>query len=115
MRYMLFIYDDESVDQEILEREFPEWIEYSRRLREAGIMLEGEPLEPSQGATSVRGNGSGSFDVTDGPFVETKEALGGYYVIEAEDLKRATEIASQMPHVKRGGGVVIRPILELNG
>ena len=113
MRYMLFIYDDESVGQETQEREFPEWIEYSRRLREAGIMLEGEALEPTASATSVRGKSTGSFDVTDGPFVETKEALGGYYVIEAADLDKATEIASQMPHVKRGGGVEIRPILEL--
>ena len=71
----------------------------------------GNPLQPTSTATSIRGDGNGAFTVTDGPFVETKEALGGYYLIEAADLDEAIAIAKQVP--ASFGGVEVRPILTL--
>ena len=114
MRYILLIYDDEAREQEIQEKEFPEWSQYTKMLQDAGALLGGEPLEPTSTSTTVRGKKGGSYDIADGPYVETKEALGGYYMIEAADLDKATELAAKMPHVKRGGIVEIRPIMELN-
>ncbi len=113
MRYMLLIYDSENVDQEVMQNEFPQWMEYTRRLREAGVMLGGEPLEPTPTATTVRGKTGAAFELTDGPYAETKEALGGYYMLEVPDLDKAVEWAGQMPHVGRGGSVEIRPIMEI--
>jgi hypothetical protein len=69
----------------------------------------GNALQPTSTATSIRQNGSGNVTVTDGPFVETKEALGGYYLIEAADLDEATAIAQQVP--AKFGGVEVRPIM----
>jgi len=68
----------------------------------------GNALQPTMSATSLRRNGSGELVITDGPFAETKEALGGYYVIEAADLDEAIAIASQVPAAF--GGVEVRPI-----
>jgi hypothetical protein len=68
----------------------------------------GNALEPTMSATSLRRDAAGELLVSDGAFVETKEALGGYYVIEAADLDEAIAIASQIPSI--GGGVEIRPI-----
>ena len=113
MRYMLLIYDNEAIDAKVQEQESPAWMEYTRRLREAGTMLAGEALQPTATATTVRGARGGKHQLTDGPFAETKEALGGFYMIEAPDLDKAVEAASQMPHIQRGGTVEIRPLMEL--
>ena len=72
----------------------------------------GNALEPTMTATSLRKNASGEIVATDGPFAETKEALGGYYVIEADDLDAALAIAKQVP--ANFGGVEVRPIREMN-
>lgn len=69
----------------------------------------GNALQPTSTATSIRPDGAGGFQITDGPFVETKEALGGYYLIDAADLDEAIEIAKQIPVV--AGGLEVRPIL----
>jgi hypothetical protein len=69
----------------------------------------GNALESEATATSIRSDGAGGFTVTDGPFAETKEALGGYYLIEAADLDAAIEIAKQCP--APFGGVEVRPIM----
>jgi hypothetical protein len=69
----------------------------------------GNALQPTGTATSIRPDGAGGFTVTDGPFVETKEALGGYYLITADDLDAAIEVAKQVP--ARFGGVEVRPIM----
>lgn len=71
----------------------------------------GEALEHSGTATAIRPDGAGGFTVTDGPFVETKEHLGGYYLIEAADLDDAIAVAEQVPMAE--GGVEIRPIMVL--
>ena len=68
----------------------------------------GNALQPTTTATSIRADGKGDFVVTDGPFVETKEALGGYYLIEAADLDEAIAVAKQVPGPY--GGVEVRPI-----
>ena len=69
----------------------------------------GNALQSASTATSVRPNGAGTFTVTDGPFVETKEALGGYYLVEAADLDEAVALAKQIPAT--GGGLEVRPIM----
>jgi hypothetical protein len=71
----------------------------------------GNALAPSAAATSIRRDGAGELTVTDGPFVETKEALGGYYLIEAADLDEAIAVAKQVP--ARFGGVEVRPVRVL--
>src|SRR3954463_9217943 len=80
--------------------------------RHRGRLRGGAALEPSSTATSVRRREEGSFAVTDGVFAESKEALGGYYVIEADDLEGAREIAREVP--APFGGVEVRPIRVLS-
>jgi len=77
-------------------------------LHHAGALRGGAALEPVETATSVRSDGRGGFTVTDGAFAESKEVLGGYYVIEAADLDEALAIAKEVP--APGGGVEVRPI-----
>jgi len=76
--------------------------------RNAAVIRGGNALQPTATATSVRPDASGGFAVTDGAFAETKEALGGYYLIEAADLDQALEVAKQIP--MPSGGVEVRPI-----
>ena len=75
----------------------------------AGVLKGGNALEPTSTATSIRSDGAGGFTVTDGPFAESKEALGGYYLVEAADLDGAIAIAKQVPATF--GGVEVRPIM----
>lgn len=78
-----------------------------------GRILSGEGLMPTSTATTVRGDGAGGHTVTDGPFVETKEAVGGFYVVDAADLDQAMEFARLCPAY--GGGVEIRPVMDTSG
>jgi hypothetical protein len=116
-RYMLLIYGDEqrwamsSPDEQAAE--FKLYNEYSDWLREKGWFLAGEPLHPTAAATSVRVR-EGKTLTTDGPFAETKEQLGGYYVIQCENLDDATEAAARIP-ASRGGTIEVRPIFESEG
>jgi len=75
----------------------------------AGGAQGGTPLQPTSTATTVRSDGADGFTVTDGPFVETKEALGGYYLVEAADLDEAIAIAKQVP--SNFGAIEVRPIM----
>ena len=72
-------------------------------------MVGGNALQATSTATSIRPDGAGDFTVTDGPFAETKEALGGYYLIEAADLDEAIAVAKQVPVIS--GGLEVRPIM----
>jgi hypothetical protein len=74
-------------------------------------ILGGNALQPVATATTIRPDGSGGFTVTDGPFVETKEALGGYYLVEADDLDHAIALAKQVPVAAQTGGLEVRPIM----
>jgi hypothetical protein len=80
---------------------------------QGGQIVSGDALAPTTTATSVRNDDGGGQTVTDGPFVETKEALGGFYVIEAADLDQALAFAKQCP--APAGGIELRPIVDTSG
>ena len=88
------------------------WFDYTEEMRSAGVTSAGEALQPTATATSVRSGGDGGEPlVTDGPFAETKEQLGGYYVLDVPDLDEAIKWASKCPGVAYGT-VELRPIME---
>ena len=112
MRYLLLIYDNEQEAVKTQEAEFPSWMEYTKQLQESGKMLGGEALKPVSAATTVS-KSTGKLVTTDGPFAETKEQLGGFYMIEAKNLDEALDWAAKMPNIHRGR-VEVRPILEFD-
>jgi len=114
MKYMLLIYTDEKSWTES-EREhcYLESTELTHELNASGQYLGASPLMPVATATSVRVR-EGSRLVTDGPFAETREQLGGYFLVEARDLNEAINIAGRIPGARKGT-VEIRPVLELQG
>jgi hypothetical protein len=82
-------------------------------VEQGGQIISGDALAPTATATAVRGDASGGQVVTDGPFVETKEALGGFYIVEAADLDQAIAFAKQCP--APDGGIEVRPIMDTSG
>jgi hypothetical protein len=114
MKYMLLIYSDEKAWTEG-EREqcFAESTALTHELHEQGKFLAASPLHPVATATSVRVR-QGKRQVTDGPFTETREQLGGYFLIDAANLDDAIDIAGRIPASKKGT-VEVRPVLELDG
>ena len=114
MKYMLLVYLDEQVMSET-EREhcYVESAQLARDLSAGGKYLAAGPLHPVATATSVRVR-NGKRLVTDGPFAETREQLGGYYLIDARDLDDAMSIAERIPGAKFGT-IEIRPVLEIKG
>ena len=114
MKYMLLIYSDEQAwpYQERGEC-FEESTQLAHQLKAKGQYLAANPLQPISTATSVQVRG-GKVLVTDGPFAETREQLGGYFLIEARDLDEAIEVAGKIPGGRRGT-VEIRPLLEIPG
>jgi len=113
VQYMLLIYDDEKVWARMSEAErgalFQEYIGYSNELVEAGAFVAGNQLQGSDTATVVRVR-DGETLTTDGPFAETKEQLGGYYLIEAESLDDALDWAAKIPSA-RIGTIEVRPVV----
>lgn len=114
MKYMLLIYSDEKAWTEA-EREhcYVESAQLTQELHTRGQYLEASPLHSVSTATSVRVR-EGKRLVTDGPFAETREHLGGYFLINAENLDEAIDVAGRIPGAKRGT-VEIRPIMEIPG
>jgi len=114
MKYMLLVYLDEQVLSDS-EREhcYVESARLTQDLNASGQYLAASPLHPVSTATSVRVR-DGKRVVTDGPFAETREQLGGFYLIEARDLDEALNIAERIPPAKFGT-VEIRPVLEIEG
>ena len=112
MKYMLLIYADEQAwtDPE-REQCYGESTQLAHQLKSQGKYLAASPLQPVATATSVRVR-SGKRLVTDGPFAETREQLGGYFMIEARNLDEAIEIAGQIPGARKGT-VEIRPVVEI--
>lgn len=114
MRYMLLIYQDEQALDEIERAEcYRESTELARELHAAGQYLAAAPLHPTFTATSVRVR-DGKRLVTDGPFAETREQLGGYFLIDAGNLDEAIAVASRIP-MARKGTVEVRPVIEIAG
>lgn len=114
MKYMLLIYTEENAyaDGE-RERCYLESTELTHELNSRGQYLAANPLQAVATATSVRVR-NGKRLVTDGPFAETREQLGGYFLIEAADLNEAITIAGRIPGARKGT-VEVRPVLELAG
>ena len=114
MKYMLLVYLDEQAMTDT-EREhcYVESAQLAQQLNSSGQYLDASPLHPISTATSVRVREGKRF-VTDGPFAETREQLGGYYLIDAHDLDEAIRIAERVPPA-RFGTVEIRPVMEIDG
>jgi hypothetical protein len=114
MKYMLLIYLDENGLSEPERAScYQESAEYAVQLSKTGNYLGAGPLHPTSTATSVRVRDNKRV-VTDGPFAETHEQLGGYFLIDAKDLDEAIGIAGQIP-AGRWGTVEIRPVMEISG
>jgi hypothetical protein len=111
---MLLIYiDEQSVSETERERCYAESTQCAHQLQSSGHYLAAAPLHPTSTATSVRVR-EGKRLVTDGPFAETREHLGGYFLVDAKDLDEAISIAAKIPGA-RLGTVEIRPVMEIPG
>jgi hypothetical protein len=114
MKYLCLIYDDETkwatLSQADAEAMMGEYFAFTEGIRRSGHYLAGEALKPTQTATTVRVR-NGKISTTDGPFAETKEQLGGFYMIEAKDLNDAIQVASKIPSA-RIGSIEVRPVEE---
>ncbi|MPY90115.1 MAG: YciI family protein [Luteitalea sp.] len=117
MRYMLLIYEREAEWVNMTEAEqgkvFREHMQFTEEIQKSGKHLASAPLQPTATATTVRVR-DGQRVTTDGPFAETREQLGGYYLVEAKDLDEAVAIAARIPE-SRTGSIEVRPVLEFEG
>ena len=114
MKYMMLVYlDEHAMTDEEREHCYVESARLTQDLNSAGQYLDASPLHPVSTATSVRVR-AGKRLVTDGPFAETREQLGGYYLIDAADLDEAIRIAERIPPA-RFGTIEIRPVMEIAG
>lgn len=115
MQYMLLIYDNEAEmsakDPEEAKRFFGEYIEFTKSIVASGHFKAGDALQRTSTATTVRVR-DGKTLLTDGPFAETREALGGYYLIEAADLDEARTIAARIPSARQGS-IEVRPVAKM--
>jgi len=114
MRYALLIYGPDPTEQvpdDAMQAEMDAYAAFTRSIVESGQFKGGEALQPTPTATTVRVR-DGNTLTTDGPFAETKEQLGGFYLVEARDLDEAVEIAARIPGAARGS-IEIRPVMEL--
>ena len=113
MQYLLLIYENEANFASIPEAEqgkiFQEYMDYTNRINKSGNYVAGEALQPVSSATTVRQR-NGKTLTTDGPFAETKEQLGGFFIVEAKDLDEAIKLATGIPAV-RTGTIEVRPIM----
>ena len=110
-QYMLLIYSptEGGPSPEEMQAEMPKWYEYTQALQDAGVMVAGDALQPTETATTVRVRNDDTV-VADGPFAETKEALGGYYILDVPDLDEALKWAAKIPSAPYGS-VEVRPVM----
>ncbi len=114
MQYLCLIYDNEEEWQKLprseAEKIIGEYSSYTESIRKSGHYVGGNALQPTHAATTVRVR-KGKLATTDGPFTETREQLGGYFLVQAKDLNEAIQLASRIPGA-RIGAVEVRPIME---
>jgi hypothetical protein len=117
MKYLCLIYENEgewaNYSKEQTDAIMGEYFTFTDDIKKSGHLLGGEALQPTQTATTVRVR-NGKVSTTDGPFAETKEQLGGYYLVEAKDLNDAIQVAARIPGA-RHGAVEVRPIIAFDG
>jgi hypothetical protein len=115
MQYLLLLYHQEAQWQALSEEQrrqiSQEYFTFTRQIQESGHYLGGNPLQPTSTAATVRVRDQKPA-ITDGPFAETKEQLGGYYLVEAKDAAEAASLAARIP-AARYGSVEVRPILSM--
>jgi hypothetical protein len=113
MRYLLLIYTEERTEatpEDAMAAELEGYNAFGKEIQDRGLFEAGEALHPTAAATTVRVR-DGQTVTTDGPFAETKEALGGFYLIKAKDLDEAIEVAAKIPGAKHGS-IEVRPIFD---
>lgn len=115
MQYMLLIYQNEAGLQQIRDRDVTEvtgaYLAFTKAMQDAGVLVGGDRLDRSVNATTVRAE-NGKTKVLNGPYAETKEQLGGYYIVEAKDLDAALSWAARCPGA-RHGVMEVRPIIKM--
>jgi len=116
MKYVCLIYDEEKKAAAMSKAEgdafMGEYFAFTEGIKKSGQYVGGEALQPVQSATTVRVR-NGKMSTTDGPFAETKEQLGGFYLITANDLDEALQVASKIPSA-RIGSVEVRPVMDFS-
>ncbi len=116
MKFLVLIYCDAELLEELPAEEFDRrmrgCIRHADELRAQGCLIDSQQLEPPATARTLRVR-DGRSRIVDGPFAETKEVLGGFYVVEARDLDEAIEIAARIPDVRKGS-IEVRPIMEID-
>jgi len=116
MKYLCLIYEDETwwnkATEADMQKGLAEYNAFTESIKKNGNYVGGEALQPTKTAKAVRVR-NGKISATDGPYVETKEQLGGYYLITAKDLNDAVQVASRIPGAKHGT-IEVRPIMEFN-
>jgi hypothetical protein len=114
VKYLCLIYSDETMWPKLpkadAEAMMGEYVAFSNSVKASGHWLAGHRLSPTPAARTVRVR-NGQVSKTDGPYAETKEQLGGYYMIEAPDIEAAADVASRIPGA-RFGGIEVRPVVE---
>ncbi|HTE68501.1 MAG TPA: YciI family protein [Actinomycetes bacterium] len=114
MRYALLIYANEqdwaTQTEEQSQAQFQGYMAFTKDIVDRGMQQAGEALQPTSTATTVRVK-NGETVTTDGPFAETKEQLGGFYIVECKDLDEAIEVAAKIPDA-RSGSIEVRPVLD---
>ncbi|MBA3414193.1 MAG: YciI family protein [Chloroflexia bacterium] len=115
MKYLCLVYHEEAMTDALPEWEYDavvgEGLDYREDLRQSGHYIASSPLQPVEMATTLRVR-HGTLAITDGPFAETNEQLGGFYLIEARDLNDAIQVAARMPPL-RFGCIEVRPLVDL--
>jgi hypothetical protein len=116
VRYLCLIYDDENklaaLSQDEGKAFMGEYFAFTEDIRRSGHLVAGEALQSVRNATTLRSR-NGKLSTTDGPFAETREQLGGFYLVEAKDLNEALQIASRIPSV-RTGSIEVRPVVDFS-
>jgi hypothetical protein len=114
MRYMLSLFTEEGGGEDVSSEQrkamMDRWMSYGQEVVEAGAYVAGDGLQPSETATTVRIEEGSEPTLTDGPFAETKEQLGGFYLLECKDLDEALAWARRIPFQK--GSVEVRPVMD---